>query len=276
MPNNDFSITIENGTYCVKFPYSPRDVQALKDRIPSTNRTFDGTRKCWIIAASEKRNIENIFGVSCPDIINSKPKTEVRLIEVRYLGQCKERAPGEISAMGLLKNGQWGAIFPMGVLTAWFENTETVNPSPASFETLYMILGAKQSDDDNAIKQAYRRMARQWHPDLCREPNAHERFLRIKEAYDILSVPRSRGRYDAGLALEATIKKDKPFKTDIFDMAIYRSPLRCGFILCEGSDIIGRFVVSKILGWDDITDKFGRVLVTSWAMGDNAPTEVWS
>jgi hypothetical protein len=271
-----FSVTIENGAYRVEFPYSPRDVEALKNVIPNTGRSWDGVRKCWIIAAQYKKQAENALGVSFPDMVVKAPIKETRLLEVRYLGQCKERAPGDVSAMGLLKNGTWAVIFPVATLTEWFEDGGSVNSAQSDKpKTLYAILGAKQNDDEAAIRKAYLRMAKQWHPDVCKEPDANKMFLRIREAYDILRVPRSKGRYDAGLALEATLAKPEK-NARVYDEGQYRSPLRCGWIMAEGVESIGRFVVSKILGWEDITDAAGRVLVPSWKMGDKAPTEVWA
>ena len=276
----DFEISIENGAYVVKFPYSPRLVDALKGTIPNTGRAWDGQRKAWIIAAQYKKEAQKATGFPFPDIATSKPVTETKLLEVRYLGQCKERAPGDVSAMGLLKNGRWDVIFPMQTLTEWFEDGGSVQAAPDKPKTLYAILGAKQADDENAIKKAFLRMAKQWHPDVCKEPNANEMFIRIREAYDILRVPRSKGRYDAGLAfemMEAKDNKDKRNLADVFaDASIYRAPLRCGWIMCEGVESIGRFVVSKISAWEDITNSHGQVLVVSWQMGDKAPVEVWA
>jgi hypothetical protein len=269
-------VTIENNSYRVEFPYDPTAVAMIKRYIPNTGRSWDGVRKCWIIAAQYKREAENALGVTFPNMVVKKPVNETRLLEIRYIGQCKERALGDVSAMGLLKNGTWGVIFPMETLTAWFEDGGSVQPTPDQPKTLYSILGAKQSDNDEAIKKAYFRMAKQWHPDVCKEPNANEMFLRIREAYDILRVPRSRGRYDAGLVLEATLNDgksaDKIYHTSD---SPYRSPLRCGWIMAEGVETIGRFVVSKILGWEDIIQG-GKTLVVSWKSGDDKPTEVWA
>ena len=269
----NFSVTIENNSYRVEFPYDPTAVAQIKRYIPNTDRAWDGGRKCWIIAGSQKKNAEIALGMSFPDIIAKKQVAEMRLLEVRYLGQCKERAPGDYSAMGLLKNGQWGVIFSQDVLQAWFEDGGSVKSTPDTPQSLYAVLGARQSDDETAIKKAYFRMVKQWHPDVCKEPDANRMFLRIREAYDILRVPRSRGRYDAGLALEASIRKSEPVQNYRDDN--YRSPLRCGWIMAEGVESIGRFVVSKIIGWEDIVNAAGQTLVSSWRMGDKSPTEMW-
>jgi len=270
------SVRIENGAYVVQFPYDPMAVQMLKSAIPSTGRSWDNNRKSWIIAADYKKQAENALGMSFPDIAKQPAVKVTKLLTVHYLGQCKERAPGDISAMGLLQDKSWGAIFPVDVLTSWFENPGDV-AIPAGVLTLYSVLGAHPADDETAIKKAYHRMLKQWHPDVCHEPDANKMTLRIREAYDILSNPRSRGRYDAGLALEASIQKpgQKNQRNDFQD-TIYRAPLRCGYILAEGVESLGRFVVSRILGWEDIQNPAGQVMVSSWQMGDNGPTIVWA
>jgi hypothetical protein len=267
----DSTVTIENGAYCVKFPYDPAAVANIKAQIPSTGRSWNNDRKAWIIAADYRRNAENALGVTFPEIAQSKPVTETRLLEVHYIGQCKERAPGDISAMGLLPGGSWGVIFPEAALRAWFEDDTNLGGQWAV--TLYAILGAKQSDDEAALKSAYRRMVRQWHPDVCREPDAHTRFLKLQEAWAIIGDPRKKSRYDAGLALEMSLKKGsgRPVQTDL-----YRSPLRCGYIMAEGVESLGRFVVSQIIGWEDVTNERGQVLVVSWPMGADKPEKMWA
>jgi hypothetical protein len=245
--NQPASVRIEKGSYVVSFPYDPMSVSMLKSAVPSTSRSWDNNRKAWIIAADYKKQAENALGMSFPDIAKTPAVKVMRLLTVHYLGQCKERGAGDISAMGLLKDGSWGAIFPMSVLVAWFENPGDVK-QPAGVLTLYSVLGAHQKDDETLLKKAYHRMLKQWHPDVCREPDANKMTLRIREAYDILSNPRSRGRYDAGLALEATIKPEQKNARMIVDDEIYRSPLRCGYILCEGVEVIGRFIVSRMMG----------------------------
>ena len=273
------SVRIENNAYVVQFPYDPMAVNALKMAIPSTARSWDNGRKCWIISADYQRQAQNALGMTFPDIAKQPAVRVTKLLTVHYLGQCKERVPGDVSAMGLLNTGAWGAIFPVDVLTAWFENPGEVT-SPAGVLTLYGVLATKNNATDDEIKSAYRRVAKQWHPDINHDPQASEMFLRIKNAYDILSDRKKRSRYDAGLALEATIDKNfdkgSSMRLDSVSQGIYRSPLRCGHILAEGVESLGRFVVSKILGWEDISDAQGRVMVSSWAMGDKEPTICWA
>ena len=50
--------------------------------------------------------------------------------------------------------------------------------------------------DATAIRAAYRAQAKRYHPDVSEAPDAHERFIAITEAYELLSDPLARDRYD--------------------------------------------------------------------------------
>ncbi|WP_096592437.1 molecular chaperone DnaJ [Calothrix sp. NIES-2098] len=60
----------------------------------------------------------------------------------------------------------------------------------------YEILGVSRDADKEEIKQAYRRLARKYHPDVNKEPGAEERFKEINRAYEVLSEPEMRERYN--------------------------------------------------------------------------------
>jgi molecular chaperone DnaJ len=60
----------------------------------------------------------------------------------------------------------------------------------------YDILGVERGASDAEIKKAYRRLAQRWHPDVNQEPEAAVRFKEINEAYQVLSDPERRQRYD--------------------------------------------------------------------------------
>jgi molecular chaperone DnaJ len=60
----------------------------------------------------------------------------------------------------------------------------------------YVILGVERTASDAEIKRAFRKLAQQWHPDVNTEPEAQERFKEVNEAYQILSDPERRSRYD--------------------------------------------------------------------------------
>jgi molecular chaperone DnaJ len=60
----------------------------------------------------------------------------------------------------------------------------------------YEILGVPKSASNDDLKAAFRRLARQHHPDVNKEPDAEERFKEINEAYAVLSDPDRRAAYD--------------------------------------------------------------------------------
>lgn len=60
----------------------------------------------------------------------------------------------------------------------------------------YEILGVPRDASQEDIKSAFRRLARQYHPDVSDAPDAEERFKEINEAYGVLSDPEKRRRYD--------------------------------------------------------------------------------
>jgi curved DNA-binding protein len=61
----------------------------------------------------------------------------------------------------------------------------------------YAALGVPRTASQEEIQRAYRALARQYHPDVNKDPSAEERFKEVSEAYDVLSDPDMRQRYDA-------------------------------------------------------------------------------
>ena len=62
----------------------------------------------------------------------------------------------------------------------------------------YGILGVRQDADGDEIKKAYRRLARELHPDVNPDPQTQERFKEITQAYEVLSDAEKRQMYDLG------------------------------------------------------------------------------
>ncbi len=60
----------------------------------------------------------------------------------------------------------------------------------------YDILGVPKNASLDEIKAAFRKLARQYHPDVSKEPDAEEKFKEVNEAYGVLSDPEKRARYD--------------------------------------------------------------------------------
>ncbi|MFE2647738.1 DnaJ C-terminal domain-containing protein [Streptomyces nigra] len=60
----------------------------------------------------------------------------------------------------------------------------------------YQVLGVSRTASQDEIQQAYRKLARKFHPDVNKDPEAEERFKDLNEAYSVLSDPKTRARYD--------------------------------------------------------------------------------
>ena len=65
----------------------------------------------------------------------------------------------------------------------------------------YNVLGLKKDASDDQIKKAFRKLARQYHPDQNKDPEAEKRFKEVTEAHDILSDPTTRQEYDQARSL---------------------------------------------------------------------------
>jgi curved DNA-binding protein len=60
----------------------------------------------------------------------------------------------------------------------------------------YEVLGVSRTADADELQEAYRRLARRYHPDVNKDPAAEERFKEVNEAYHVLADPDTRARYD--------------------------------------------------------------------------------
>lgn len=266
------TITFEQGALKVRTPYNASLVAAIKS-LPSTERKYDPNSKSWLVNPQHGSKvsgwIEQYLGeiVFVPQVTQVKPQMLTDIFEVRYIGQTKERGTSERSAMGYYNNN-WSIVFLESVLREWFDQ----GPTPLDETNLYAVLAVSQLAPADVIRSNYRRLARQWHPDVCKEPDAQQQFIKIQHAYEILSDTSKRAKYNAGLALASQTQTTRSIYQDATG---YRSPLRCGLILAEGHWSVGNFAVSKILQWEDITDARGRTLVTSWRAGADAFSEAW-
>ena len=64
------------------------------------------------------------------------------------------------------------------------------------YKDYYAILGVSREASEDEIKRSYRKLARKYHPDVSKEPQAEERFKELQEAYEVLKDPRKRSTYD--------------------------------------------------------------------------------
>jgi curved DNA-binding protein len=64
------------------------------------------------------------------------------------------------------------------------------------FKDYYKVMGVARDATETQIKQAYRRLARKYHPDVSKEKDAEARFKELGEAYEVLKSPEKRAAYD--------------------------------------------------------------------------------
>ena len=70
-------------------------------------------------------------------------------------------------------------------------------PMPVQYKDYYEILGVPRTASDDEIKKSFRKLARQYHPDVAKDKKkAEEKFKEINEAYEVLSDPAKRKKYD--------------------------------------------------------------------------------
>lgn len=270
------TLTAENNVLVLRSRYDANLVNAIKS-LPIADRQYRKDDRAWLIAPQHgvlvASLVEACLGevVKAPTVTNTTTKTR-QTLDVRYIGSTKERTPGQERTAFGWHNGGWNVILPEPVLRTWF--SAEVRPDEAP--TLYSVLGIPQWTSPADLKSAYRRMARQWHPDVCKEPDAREQFERIQHAYDLLSDYSKRARYDAGLQLEAQSRPTRK-DADVNETAYgYRTPLLCGLLDVEAEQKIGRVLVTKIYAWSDITNAVGKTLVVSWPKGAETFLEIWA
>lgn len=116
----------------------------------------------------------------------------------------------------------------------------------------YEILGVSRNASEAEIKRAYRRLARQYHPDVNKGPEAEERFKEINEAYEVLSDPEKRATYDRfghagppGLGFEGFGFRD-PFEIfeEVFGFGFGPRPRRARYAPQRGGDLRYNLTIS--------------------------------
>ncbi|MGB5457401.1 MAG: DnaJ domain-containing protein, partial [Gammaproteobacteria bacterium] len=64
------------------------------------------------------------------------------------------------------------------------------------FRDYYEVMGVDRNATQDEIKRAYRKLARKYHPDISKDPDAETKFKEMGEAYEVLKDPEKRAAYD--------------------------------------------------------------------------------
>ncbi len=160
-------------------------------------------------------------------------------------------------------DGGWTIRFPEDVLKKFF-------PAVEQFDGDFLKLLLKEEN----LSKAYKRLAKEYHPDL--NPRGAPMFRKLRAAYETLSDPMRRKRYEAGLKFQAQTVTQEP---------VFIVPKRCGLVTAridtvEVNDSYRRpamrgagvrpstQIVTEIISWIDIRDAQGRVMTSTWKGGD--------
>ena len=127
---------------------------------------------------------------------------------------------------------------------------------------LYSILGVSESATADEISKAYRKLARQFHPDRNKEPGAAEKFKEVNEAHSILSDPEKRQQYDtfrkygafAGAGFPGGVRGAGPGGTEIDLSDLFRSMMGG-----MGQGGMGGGTRSRVDFESSIFDEFGPI-----------------
>ena len=96
----------------------------------------------------------------------------------------------------------------------------------------YKVLGLQKNASQDDIKKAYKKLCKKYHPDVCKDDDARQRFDEITEAYECLSKPHNRIEYDEG---RYSRKKSIPIKEQA-----------CGLIISKFEIIIQNNSVPEV------------------------------
>lgn len=148
-------IVVDKAEIVLKMPYNAAAKEALKERIPRSQRRWDGEAKAWRMTANQE--IYDFLRQLIIDYFGIEPPTFT--------------VGGDVSA----------------TLETAIDTT-----------TYYTILGVEPTATEAEIKKAHRRLILQIHPD---KGGLSRHFILVQKAYETLSNPIKRRRYDAALRL---------------------------------------------------------------------------
>ena len=208
------------GCWEFKFPYNEPLKEELKNNIPVYGRKWEAANQHWLVNREFypvlERLVSKYFSTTLPQRSHDPKLSMMAEVEfdLVYLAKLKFH-PGtsEKMASGMVAK-QWMLAFSENVLKDYFipgfqdPNKQDREMKPA---TLYDTFSVGSKATEAEIKKAYRQLALIYHPDKNDDPDAHEQFLGITRAYEVLGDKRNRKRYDASLAFknQSTLSRTK-------------------------------------------------------------------
>lgn len=112
----------------------------------------------------------------------------------------------------------------------------------ASKKNYYELLGIGRETSQEEIRWAYRKLARRYHPDVNKDPNAPEKFREIHEAYKVLSDPKARKDYDSHNAVssdQVRIRVCGPSFPDLPIPGLEKKHLEAALVFVQGLGTLG-------------------------------------
>lgn len=285
-----------NGSLWFSSTYDAALQADFKATVPAHFRAWEPSSSRWLIDPSVALHVASLCEYhlsvtpSVPPVGAAAAVKQVRLVRVIYIGSAKYRVDNTYTATAYVEDergqGRWGLVLPVGVMRAYFEGGLSDLFADLAVDDEWSLIGldrtkaASYSEAD--VKKAARKAMVAAHPDLhgsTRE--AHEYFLKVREAGEILTDPF--GRHVSITAADEA-EKDRVAKLKDYTAAgrisyTYSPPAtaRTGWFLVEGAPLLGdrQFLVSKIVRAEEITDDLGRVLAARIPRGDRTPVPYW-
>lgn len=122
----------------------------------------------------------------------------------------------------------------------------------------YEVLGVGPSAEIDTVRKAYRRLAQKHHPDVSKDPRAHENMARINEAFETLMDPDRRSEYDAMLAGEqrtpdpAAAAPRRPVVVKLLQrLSGHKTPIYASTFAPDSGQLITGGFDNELIWWDD-------------------------
>jgi hypothetical protein len=225
-----------------------------------------------------------------PPIAVAAQYASTRFFRVVYVGSPKYRTDGTYTATAYCEDehgaGEWKLVIPIGALRGYFEGDLAALFSDQNTEDEWALIGLDRDAAGRGeytpeqVKRAARIALGKVHPDVNKDPDARAQWDRVQEAAQVLSTPKG-----IHFSIMGAVEFEKARQKRLSEATVgagakqynYAPPKRTGWMLVEGADLLGgrQVLVSKIVGFEDITDEYGRVLQASIPRGKRTPVPHW-